>query len=194
MKCTLLVSLITKAKSDRFPSAPMTPWHRDVFGIVSIHLTLLYHSPPTICSSVIVDSWLPRAKLCCFSAKPDRCDRRARRSDGCRRCNRASMNFNTFAETIFLRLPRSYRVVEKSDPIGSQEPNYAIFLQSPIVAQAQLDAPMDLDAVIVQACALTHLLGGYFSVCRDLVALWRNPTRSAPESQTMLFFSKIRPL
>ncbi len=102
----------------QFLSAPMTPWHRDVFGIVSIHLTLLSHSPPTICSSVIVDSWLPRAKLCCFSAKSDRCDSRARRSDGPRRCNRASMNFNTFARWVFLRLPRSYRVAEKSDPIA----------------------------------------------------------------------------
>ena len=37
----------------------MTPWHSDVFGIVSVHLALLSHSPPTICSTVIVDSWLP---------------------------------------------------------------------------------------------------------------------------------------
>ena len=105
------------AKSVRFPSARMAPWHSDVFGIESIHLTLLYHSPPTICSSVIVDSWLPRAKLCCFSAKPDRCDSRSRRSDGSRCCSRASMNFNTFARCVFLRLPRSYRVAEKSDPM-----------------------------------------------------------------------------
>ena len=96
----------------------MTPWHSDVFGIESIHLTLLYYSPPTICSSVIIDSWLPRAKLCCFSAKSDRCDSRARRSDGPKRYNRASMNFNTFAGCVFLRLPRSYRVAEKSDPIA----------------------------------------------------------------------------
>ena len=37
------------------------------------------------------------------------------------------MNFNTFGETIFLRLQRSCRVAEKSDPIGSREPNYVIF-------------------------------------------------------------------
>ena len=125
----------------------MTPWHSDVFGIESIHLTLLYHSPPTICSSVIVDSWLPRAKLCCFSAKPDRCDSRARRSDGPRRCNRASMNFNTFARCVFLRLPRSYRVAEKSDPIGYQEPNCDVFQQITTVVQAQLDAPMVPSAI-----------------------------------------------
>ena len=129
----------------------MTPWHSDVFGIESIRLTLLYHSPPTICSSVIVDSWLPRAKLCCFSAKPDRCDRRARRSDGCRRCNRASMNFNAFAEGTFLRLPRSCRVMEKSDLIGSREPNFAVFQQNPTVVTTDLDAPMESDAVIAQA-------------------------------------------
>ena len=93
----------------------MTPWHSDVFGIVSVHLTLLSHSPPTICSTVIVDSWLPRAKLCCFSANSDRCDSRSRRSDGPKRCIRASMNFNTFARCIFLRLARSCRVVEKFD-------------------------------------------------------------------------------
>jgi len=27
------------------------------------------------------------------------------------------MKFNTFADGVFLRLPRSYRVAEKSDPI-----------------------------------------------------------------------------
>ena len=129
----------------------MTPWHSDVFGIVSVHLALLSHSPPTICSTVIVDSWLPRAKLCCFSANSDRCDSRSGRSDGSRCCSRASMNFNIFGETIFLRLPRSYRVAEKSDPIGSREPNYAVFQQNPTVAQAELDAPMDPDAVIAQA-------------------------------------------
>ena len=61
------------------------------------------------------------------------------------------MKFNTFAETVFLRLPRSYRVAEKSDPIGSREPNYAVFQQNPIVVTAQLDAPMDSDAVIAAA-------------------------------------------
>ena len=60
------------------------------------------------------------------------------------------MQFNAFAEGVF-RLPRSYRVVEKSDPIGSREPNYVVFQQNPIVAQAQLDAPMDPSAVIAAA-------------------------------------------
>ena len=129
----------------------MTPWHSDVFDIVSVHLALLFHSPPTICSTVIVDSWLPRAKLCCFSAKSDSCDSRARRSDGCRRCNRASMNFNTFARCIFLRLPSSYRVAEKSSQIGSREPNCAVFQQNPIFVQAGLDAPIDPDTINSQA-------------------------------------------
>ena len=129
----------------------MTPWHSDVFGIKSIHLTLLYHSPPTICSSVIVDSWLPRAKKHSFSAKSDRCTGRTRRSDVPKRYKLAHMMFNTFAESIFLRLLRSYRVAEKSDPIGSREPNYAVFQQNPTVAQAQLDAPMDPDAINSQA-------------------------------------------
>ena len=95
--------------------------------------------------------WLPRAKLCSFSAKFDRCDSTTRCSDGPRRCNRGSMKFNTFAEGTFLRLPRSYRVAEKSSQIGSREPNCAVFQQNPTVAQAVLDAPMDSDAVIAQA-------------------------------------------
>ena len=98
-------------------STPMPPCHSDVFGIVSIHLTLLSHSPPTICCFVIVDSWLPRAKKHSFSAKSDRCTGTARRSDGPKRYKLANMNFNIFGETIFLRLPRSCRVAEKSDPI-----------------------------------------------------------------------------
>ena len=49
---------------------------------------------------------LPRAKLCCFSAKSDRCDSRTRRSDGFRRYNLASMKFGTLRERVFLRLPR----------------------------------------------------------------------------------------
>ena len=61
------------------------------------------------------------------------------------------MQFNAFAEGVFLRLPRSCRVVEKSDPIGSREPNYAVFQQNPTVVTAELDAPMDPDAVIAQA-------------------------------------------
>ena len=95
--------------------------------------------------------WLPRAKLCYFSAKSDRSDSRTRRFYGPRRCNLASMKFNAFAEVVFLRLPRSYRVAEKSDPIGSREPNCVVFQQNPIVVTAELDAPMDSDAKISQA-------------------------------------------
>ena len=61
------------------------------------------------------------------------------------------MKFITFAGERFLRLSRSYRVAEKSDPIGSREPNYAVFQQNPTVVTAELDAPMDPDAVIAQA-------------------------------------------
>ena len=35
--------------------------------------------------------------------------------------------------------------------IGSREPNYAVFQQNPTVVTAQLDAPMDPDAVIAAA-------------------------------------------
>ena len=56
------------------------------------------------------------------------------------------MNLNAFGETIFLRLPRSYRVAEKSDPISYREPNCAVFQQITTVVQAQLAAPMDLSA------------------------------------------------
>ena len=98
------------------------PWlHGTLMCLVLYQYILLClsHSPPTIWSTVNVDSWLPRAKLCCFPAKSDRCTGRARRSDGSRCCSRASMNFNAFARCVFLRLPRSYRVAEKSDPIRS---------------------------------------------------------------------------
>ena len=100
---------------------------------------------------LLLRSWLPRAKKHSFSAKSDRCTGTARRSDGPRRYKLASMKFNTFARCVFLRLPRSCRVEEKSEPIGSREPNYAIFQQNPIVAQADLDAPMDSDAINSQA-------------------------------------------
>ena len=60
---------------------------------------------------------LPRAKLCCFSAKSDRITSISRRSDGLRRYKLARINFNTLRDGIFLRLPRSCRVAEKSDPI-----------------------------------------------------------------------------
>ena len=61
------------------------------------------------------------------------------------------MNFNTFAEGMFLRLPRSYRVAEKSSQIGSREPNCDVFQQNPTVVTADLEAPMESDAVIAQA-------------------------------------------
>ena len=58
-----------------------------------------------------------RAKLCCFSANHDSPTSRTQRSDVLRRSKRGGTKFNTFAEGIFLRLPRSCRVAEKSDPI-----------------------------------------------------------------------------
>ena len=86
-------------------------------------------------------------------------------------------------------MPRSYRVAEKSDPIGSREPNCAVFQQNPTVVTAELDAPMDSDAVIAVACNPMHLEKACLSVCRDHVALRRNPIRSAPESQIICCFS-----
>ena len=50
---------------------------------------------------LLLRHWLSRAKLCCFSAKSDRCDSRARHSDGPKRYKLASMQFNTFAEVHF---------------------------------------------------------------------------------------------
>ena len=100
-----------------FSSTPMPPWHHYVIDVAPIHLALLFHTSRAICGSVMIDFWLPRAKLCCFSAKSDRCDSRARRSDGPRRYKLASMTFNAFARWLFFCLPRSYRVAEKSDPI-----------------------------------------------------------------------------
>ena len=73
--------------------------------------------PPAQFTFLLLRYWLPRAKLCCFSAKSDRCTGTARRSDGPRRYKLASMKFNTLRESIFLRLPRSCRVAEKFDPI-----------------------------------------------------------------------------
>ena len=100
-----------------FLSTPMPPWHHYVIDIAPIHLALLFHTSRTICGSVMIDFWLPRAKKHSFSAKSDRCTGTARRSDGPRRCNCGGMKFNTFARCVFLRLPRSCRVAEKSDPI-----------------------------------------------------------------------------
>ena len=125
----------------------MTPWHHHVIGIAQMHLALLFHTSATISRSVMIDFCLPRAKLCCFSTKSDLCDSSSRRSDGLRRSNRGGMKFNTFAGGYFLRLPRSCRFAEKSDPIGSREPKNTVFQQNPTVVTAQLDAPMDPDAV-----------------------------------------------
>ena len=109
------------------------------------------HTSPGSIHTSIASILAPESQIMMFFSKSDRCDSTTRCSDGPRRCNRGSMNFNTFAETISLRLPRSYRVAEKSDPISSREPNYAVFQQNPIVVTAQLDAPMDPDAVIAAA-------------------------------------------
>ena len=100
-----------------FSSTPMPPWHHYVIDVAPIHLALLFHTSRTICGSVMIDFGLPRANLCCFSAKFDSRTRITRRSVGLRRSTRGSTKFNTFARCTFLRLPRSYRVAEKSDPI-----------------------------------------------------------------------------
>ena len=101
-----------------FSSTPMPPWHHSVIDTAPIHLALFCHTSGTICGSVMIDFGLPRAKLCCFSANYDSRAGTTRRYDGPRRSNRGIMKFNTFGETIFLRLPRSCRVAEKSDPIA----------------------------------------------------------------------------
>ena len=62
--------------------------------------------------------------------------------------------------------------------IGTREPNCAVFQQNPVVVTAELDTTMDSDAMNSQAWTSIHLLGVFFSVCRDLVALRRNPIRS----------------
>ena len=100
-----------------FLSTPMPPWHHCVIDIAPIHLALLFHTSRTICGSVMIDFWLPRAKKHSFSAKSDSRAGRTRCSVGLRRSKRGSTKFNTFAESIFLRLPRSCRVAEKPDPI-----------------------------------------------------------------------------
>ena len=96
----------------------MPPWHHYVIDVAPIHLALLSHTSRTICGSVMIDFGLPRANLCCFSANYDSRAGTTRRYDGPRRSNRGSMKFNTFLERVLLRLPRSCRVAEKSDPIA----------------------------------------------------------------------------
>ena len=73
--------------------------------------------PPPHKTLLLLQSLLPKAKKHSFSAKSDTRALTTRRSVGLRRSKRGSTKFNTFAETIFLRLPRSCRVAEKSDPI-----------------------------------------------------------------------------
>ena len=109
------------------------------------------HTSPGSIHTSIASILAPESQIMMFFSKSDRCDSTTRCSDGPRRCNRGSMKFNTFAEGIFLRLPRSYRVAEKSSQIGSREPNCAVFQQNPTVAQAVLDAPMDPSAINSQA-------------------------------------------
>ena len=74
-----------------------------------------------------------------------------RKSQPSRRYKLASMKFKIFARCLFLRSPRSYRVAEKSSQIGSREPNCAVFQQNPTVVTAELDTPMDSDAINSQA-------------------------------------------
>merc|ERR1712139_601230 len=109
----------------------MPPWHHHVIIVASIHLALLSHTSGTICGSVMIDFGLQRAKLCCFSANHDSRARIARRSDGPRRCKLAIMKVSTLRDTLFLRLPRSCRVAEKSEILCFREPNYAVFQQNP---------------------------------------------------------------
>jgi len=80
--------------------------------------------------SALLRCWHSRAKLCCFLANHDSRARTTRRSDGPRRYKRASITFNTLAEGTLLSLPRSCRVADKSDPIGSREPNCDVFSKS----------------------------------------------------------------
>ena len=74
--------------------------------------------------------------------------------------------------------------------LTSREPKNTVFQQNPTVQQAQLDAPMYSDALNAAAQSSIHLLKLFFSVCRDRTALRRNPIRSAPKSQIVLFFSQ----
>ena len=62
--------------------------------------------------------------------------------------------------------------------LRSREPKNTVFQQNPTLVHSQLNAPLDSDAINAAAQSSIHLLGGFFSVCRDLVALRRNPIRS----------------
>ena len=73
--------------------------------------------PPPHKTFLVLRSSFPSAKKHSFSPKSDSRAGRTRCSVGLRRSKRGSTKFNTFAESIFLRLPRSCRVAEKSDPI-----------------------------------------------------------------------------
>ena len=50
--------------------------------------------------------------------------------------------------------------------------------KNPTLVHSQLHAPLDSDAINAAAQSSIHLLGGFFSVCRNLVALRRNLIRS----------------
>ena len=66
---------------------------------------------------LLLRSSLPRAKKHSFSAKSVSPTSTTRRCVGLRRYKRGGTKFNTFARWVFLRLSRSCRVAEKSDPI-----------------------------------------------------------------------------
>ena len=75
------------------------------------------HPPPPHKTLLLLRSLLPRAKKHSFSAKSNTRALKTQSSVGLRRSKRGSTKFNTFAESVFLRLSRSCRVAEKSDPI-----------------------------------------------------------------------------
>ena len=114
----------------------MPPWHGDVMIIASIQLALLSRSSVTLSSSVMVDFCLPRAKLCCFSAKSDRSDSKTRRSDGPRRYKRACIKFNTLLRGFFsvcrdrTALRRNpIRSLASRDPIAENHEKSMVFIE-----------------------------------------------------------------
>ena len=135
---------------------------------------------------------LPRAKLCCFSVKSDRCTGTARRSDGPRRYKLASMKFDAFARCVFLRLPRSCRVAEKSDPIDRfSGPDLQkivrkidVFISFLITAHHQV--PRSPIAIMAGGAPPPHTPPA--SQNTSIASIF------APESQKTQFFSKIRSL
>ena len=57
------------------------------------------------------------------------------------------MNFNV----LYQKISTGSHICDQIALIMRGVVDYSVFHQKPIVAQAQLDAPMDLDAVIAQA-------------------------------------------